>query len=582
MPQIASLPTTEPVDLAKAKPAIFGSGYEAVAELGQESEQLAQGSQEFAGRLLYAHRQLQLKQSEIAIDQYMNQVHADLQKQTSIEGVDEVVNDAQNPDKVGSLLKPYQKDPRVGQAVQLAWQQAQVDLQREVNNRKAGIITVGTKEADALNAKKTNTQAVAVAMAGGDDTDVSVFRDRYELGLHSGQAAGVYHPEEIPLLMDEWNQGFMKDLAKAEMDSPNSSMRKKAISDLKAGSGHFAGLDQTTRNALFDEAERKDRELTNLAESEDFSTAINRFDDLTQGWSYEKKVEALSNKDWLQKNFPDEQGQPDRKKADMLSSEVDKQEARQHKVQTDKDEQALEKYSPMIDAHQLSIPQIDRLLKSPANPEGISERAGNALKGQFYRNVREDRAELTAERAVAADERRQKRDELEDRSQQTSLNYWQQIDKGNVIDITSVYEDVGKGNLTKSQASTIVEGYHKSRQSADFANGLAVIDASTLDVATKAKLHDTFTKQVKEQSTKPEHMADAAQKLVDEAGKGATGSFINRLWDSIKSGHPGGTAPVSAIPTAEPAKIYARDPQGKLHEAESGTPLPDGWKLEDK
>jgi len=33
---------------------------------------------------------------------------------------------------------------------------------------------------------------------------------------------------------------------------------------------------------------------------------------------------------------------------------------------------------------------------------------------------------------------------------------------------------------------------------------------------------------------------------------------------------------------AQGGSIYARDPQGKLHQAPAGTPLPQGWKVENR
>src|SRR5208283_4981890 len=80
MPQIPTLPIDEAVPLPKAKPAIFGAVGGAVAELGQETEQMAQANLAFEGHLIYAQRILKAAQAQIEFDRVKSQVHADLNK----------------------------------------------------------------------------------------------------------------------------------------------------------------------------------------------------------------------------------------------------------------------------------------------------------------------------------------------------------------------------------------------------------------------------------------------------------------------------------------------------------------------
>lgn len=375
MPQIAGLPIDEAVPLPQAKPAQFGGAAAAVAELGEQSEQLALESSQVEARLAFAHRQLKAKQAEIAIDRYTNNVYADLAKQTTVDGVQATLTHAQDPNNVGPLLAPFQGDRQLGQMVTLAWQQAQVGLERQATIHKAHIIQEGTKEADALNEAKTGMQAVQVKMAGGDDDTVKIFRDRYEMGLQNGEAAGVYTPEQVKSMMYQWDQGYMKSLADAGMDSPDEATRKRTISELKAGGGSYSGLDPATRNALYDKALERNERLTNLSEAADLDAATAHFKQLTKGLPLESQMQLANDDDWAVKNgFSDENGNPKRKLLDKISEDINRQQIWQKKVQGDKDNDIIEKYLTDIDSGKLSDVAIDQIgIKEGASPRAISQ-----------------------------------------------------------------------------------------------------------------------------------------------------------------------------------------------------------------
>ena len=56
-----------------------------------------------------------------------------------------------------------------------------------------------------------------------------------------------------------------------------------------------------------------------------------------------------------------------------------------------------------------------------------------------------------------------------------------------------------------------------------------------------------------------------------KAARDSVGTFQHDVQNTNEAGQSEGGAP-----------IYARDPQGKLHQAPAGTKLPDGWKQEQR
>lgn len=102
----------------------------------------------------------------------------------------------------------------------------------------------------------------------------------------------------------------------------------------------------------------------------------------------------------------------------------------------------------------------------------------------------------------------------------------------------------------------------------DFSSGQAVEVPLPAGIAGKAA-----PKVVK---TTAEIQAEAAARAQGTA-EGKTAGAPDGILDKVGGMFGGGGA---ANPAATPGMMRARDPQGHLHEAPAGTPLPAGWKLE--
>lgn len=371
MPQILGLPVDEPVAGPQAKPGIFGAVGGAIEGMGQEVEQMAAGNQQFEQHLIEAQRYLKAKQAEIAYDGVLNQVHADLAKTTTPEDAQKVYDHAKG--QLAGVLQPFETDRVLSRQLAIFGAEQDVQLQNTVNGRKATLIQKGDEQANDLLYKKSLEEGINTTIGNGDP---SVARDQLKSKLDASvHVMGTMTPQQAESIMDQWDTDYEKGLIEAYTNSSSPATRKQNIANL--GIGNVPHIDKATQNALLTKAKSRDRELTNLAESQDYNGAVNKFDDLTKGWTYEDKVKALEDGQFLKDNgFVDEQGNPDRKKADMLLEEADRGETRGRKIQTDKDNDVISKLLDDVDSGKLSAPQIDAKVRE----EGGSPRAASTLK----------------------------------------------------------------------------------------------------------------------------------------------------------------------------------------------------------
>src|ERR1035441_3736442 len=132
------LPIYEPVARPKASPGEFASPGATVAELGQETAQLALGNQAFEAHLYEAQRYLKYKQVEIEVGKLENQAHEELSKTTSPDDAQAI--HAQFKEQVDTLLGPHMGDKQLARQLHIYGQQVDVQMQSTVNARKATII----------------------------------------------------------------------------------------------------------------------------------------------------------------------------------------------------------------------------------------------------------------------------------------------------------------------------------------------------------------------------------------------------------------------------------------------------------
>lgn len=369
MAQIPGLPTVEPVALPQAKPQLFGASAEAVSGLSQETEQMALGNQQFEQHLIEANRYLKAKQAEIAYDATLNEVHAELAKTVTPEDAQAVYDRAKV--KLAGVLQPFESDRVLARQLALFGQEQQVQLQNKVNWQKATIIQKNDDAANDTIYQKKLQDGINTVMGGGDP---SVDREQlYQKLQASRYVMGTLTPAQVDAIMDKYDKDHEQGVIEAYANSPDGNVRKSNIANLKSGSS-YPHLDAATKNALLTKSENRDRELTNLHEAEDLNTASANFNKLTEGWDYAHKIDATTNDKWAKDNgFVDENGNPNRKILDKIGEDVDRQEVRSRKVQTDKDNDIVEKYMVDVSSGKMSETQIQHaVMKDGGSPKAIT------------------------------------------------------------------------------------------------------------------------------------------------------------------------------------------------------------------
>jgi len=560
MPQIPTLPIDEPVELPRAKPAIFGSAGETIAGLGAETEQMAQANLAFEGHLIYAQRQLKAKQAEIDIDKHMNELYNALSKTTTVDDAQAVAEQAQNPDTVGTLLAPYEKDHRLGQMVNLAWQQAQVQFQGKVNEHKAHIIVAGTHAADAVNEEKTIQQAISVG-------DSKTFRDRYEMGLRAGEQSGVYSPQVVDEMLLAWDRKYQKGRILAQINSPSSLVRQDVIKQLSMGGGSLehSALNAEELGQLYTHAVDTDHSLTQKEEASSLNGALNIASEWFSSPEY-KHPDGTPDDEAIQKALTDgkqlvDHGitTPDGKPNFVMADKIDEHYARlwnmNQKVQRDKDEAVLEKYSPMIydPNHPLTIARIEALPQT----DGASSRAVNQLKTALFQEQRQAKVLRNEERSLNLEERRLKRQELEDRSTATSLALTDRMAKGDPIDFNKdILEPVSKGQLTPEEGKRVWSMYKDSDQYPEIGEGVGIIAAPFKAMPDTPENHrkaadarDSFLKAVKDKNLHGADILKEAQSIAEHNGKAATSNILDNMFNLLH-----GIAPIPAPKTTAPVR----------------------------
>jgi hypothetical protein len=589
MPQIPSLPIDEPVAKPQASPAQFGSVGATIADMGQETQQLAAANSEFEGHLIAAQHQLKYKEAEIAYGRVLNQVHADLAKASTPEEAQAIKDHAQT--QFQSVLAPYQTDKVMSRILGIYAQQQDVELQHTVNAKKADIITKADYAANQILGEKSLQTAITTKVGGGDP---SIARTQFDMQLQSSVHNGTLLPQQHDAMIQQWDKDYQKGVILAKINSGDPATRQYAIKQLSSGGGELehSMLSAEEIDQLRTHAVDTDHSLTEKEEAGSLNGALNvkagafaspeyKHPDGTP--DYEAREKSLQDPEWLKSHgivTPD--GKPNYVMAEKMQEDDARQWQMHQKVQKDKDEEVLEKYSPMLydPKHPLTIAQIEALPQT----DGASSRAVNQLKTALFQEQRNARVLRNEERSLNLEERRQKRQELEDRSTATSLNLANRMANGDVLDYnTDIIEPISKGQMTEADGAKVWRMYKDSDQYPEIGEGIGMINdvfkamPKTPENDRKAvDAHDAFLKAVKDKNLHGADILKEAQGIAEQTGKVATGNFIERLLHTI------GYGPAVPPSVTAPTKIYARDPEGKLHEAAPGTALPPGWKLEGK
>jgi hypothetical protein len=170
------------------------------------------------------------------------------------------------------------------------------------------------------------------------------------------------------------------------------------------------GMNLAERNTTLTAAEQKDRELNNLAESQNLNSVLNNMHDAFEKFpytnngkgDYEARENAVDNGDFLKSIgavTPD--GKPDRVMGEKLQQEVTRQRAEWEKEAADKNLKAIDKYEPNI--AKMTRPQIFQIPDSEIDAHGRSY-----LLSKWDENYRMNRTENLQERVEMRQERMDK------------------------------------------------------------------------------------------------------------------------------------------------------------------------------
>src|SRR5208283_3011177 len=244
MAQIPGLPIDEPVARPKASPGEFASPGATVAELGQETENLALANQAFEGYLIAAQRQLRAKEAEVSFQRVLSQVHADLDKASTPEEVDAIQAHARGD--LHSSIEPYkQHDHVLGQHLDIYAQQQDVELQNTVNAKKAEIISKADAAMNTVKKQTTLDTSINIRAAGGDWT---VPRAQYELWLHSSASTKTMPPEVIEKLLQQWDTEHEAGYIDAQLGSENLQTVQNMVNELRLHPEKYPHLNKADIN----------------------------------------------------------------------------------------------------------------------------------------------------------------------------------------------------------------------------------------------------------------------------------------------------------------------------------------------
>ena len=514
------LPVDEPVARPEANPRQFGSVGETIAGLGQETEDLAAGSSAVEGHLIAAQRQVKAKQAEIAFDRRKMQVYTDLSKATSPEEAQQIYDHAKGD--LDSVLTPYEHDRVLARSLGLYRMQQDVEIQGTVNAKKADIITKSDKASNEVLYGKSQQDAINTTIGGGNP---AVARDKFELQLQSSVAHGTMLPAQADAVMQQWDQDYEKGMVDAYANSPDPNVRKGNIQNLKS-SDSYPHLDAATKNALITKSESRDREITNLHEAEDLNSSSARFNQITDGWDYDHKINATTNDKWAKDNgFVDINGNPNRKILDKIGEDVDRQETRARKVQTDKDNDVVEKYMTDVSNGKMSETDIQRaVMKDGGSPKAVT----------YLNNLRKDIIKTNLELgSLSLQQQSLKRQLWQDQSFEQLGVIQRDIANGVRHSREEINSMVGRGpgKLSSQQAAEAIrmtESYETDPINKPYYS--IIYNSSALDDKTRGEAISELDKYVQQN---PKSTSAEKQRAVNEILEPRNIERINKSLDSL-------------------------------------------------
>lgn len=590
MAQIPGLPTTEPVALPKASPGQFGSVGETIAGLGQETEQMAQANMQFEGHLFAAQNYLKAKQAEIAFDSRRNQLYTDLAKATTPEDAQATWDHAKG--ELNSVLTPFETNKSLARQLALYRQQQEVEIQNNVNAKKADIITKSDHTANKVLFDSSTQEAINIRMGGGNDSGVkAAFDAKTQSSVH---VIGSMFPQEQAAVMQSWEKTVEAGVLDAKANSPNPLVRRQLIEQLKSGKGPVdtSKLDRGEINKFLTHAEETDKRLTALGEVQDFNSDIHNLKQTFNAAPYTNgdgtpnlanRHSALDDDKFLlehgivTKDPTTGAMIPDYVRAEKASGYFNA-EARDSNIAAKKtaDDIRDQALLMMATGHigqgmQFAVKHIHELQAAGTDyfPQIIS--AGKGWEAEGRSEAREGRDEQRFQWS-------KDRQDTEDRGYQTMMGLQERIDKGEVINNGELVNKAIHKEMSFAQAAKIQQDASHSSQDADYANGLAIINAAAgTDLKAGAELQDKYRKAVKEQHLTGKQAIDKAKEITEDHSENKLYKMFKSIGTSFGLLTPDASTTTPAAMTAPTGGKDYGDAGGKP-DGSTGA-LPDGTRV---
>lgn len=566
MPQIPEVPTLQPVPQPLMSPSEAARPGETVERLGQEGEQIGQVGTELTKRLIGAQRQVSVKQGQIALEHYQNQVYDDLRKATTPEEVDSVYENYQK--QWPTIIAPLEKDHIVARALTVYGQQQAVTMEDTVNARKASIITANDKAANEVLARKYGDEAVTAIMGGGNPATAE---GEYHLALQSSVVHGTMTQEQADKDYDQWLLSVKKEAIGGQMNSPNPETRRQLIEQLKTGKGplDLSGLDQGFLNESLSAAEKRNRELENLAASQNENVVLdkmaNAFTQTLYKGNPEMQEAAIRDGEFLKSiGAVTSEGIPDRVMAErVLRPFINAAASDQARV-------ALEKANKDRD-------EVFDLFAKGQITQGLAKAREylpdfeKAKTDHYPTIVNAARTWSMWERTQAREGRTEARQAWQDRSDQAASQIYGQIADGKILDLNKDIWSLAIGKdaqLTPRDARELEMMYKQSGQDKDYQAALSYLANLPIASAKTPESNKELVEMVREfkdaaKNLQPGQFMQKVEEIGELHSASKTWQWIQNLFKPSVPRTPVTPSPPSGPPKGATMKVPGSD--GKLH-----------------
>lgn len=604
-----SLPTLQPVDQPTVDVRQVARPGAVASQLNEEAEAIASRGLQVEGHLIDAQRQLDVKSGENAIGKLQVQLYDDLRKSVTSEEVDKALEHYRQ--QVPNALSPFGKDPKAAHVLQQYADSEDNRIQDYGNVQKADIITKNDNAANTVLGETYKNEGITERLAGGDGRAAE---GKYIEALGSSVRHGTLMPEVAAEKVQAWRKNVQVGAIEARINDPNPMARQALINELKAGKGPLVdGLPDAMRNQMITAAESRNRELTNLAESQDvnskFNNSLGQFQaHPTLYSSPEARSAAFGNPEFLKSvGAVTADGQPDfvaGEKLRKLYEPLGADEKTAMKVKADKE---FDDVIKLIDSPVSKLGEARQMLdKYQKDFDAVDVNYYRAGLAAIQSEVKYNEGQVRFSQEEARASRTESRLEAQQKGKQSFAELMQKVSSGQSLDFqTDIAPLLISGDITTGQVRSAMAMQTLAQKDEGVKQGLIRIQKSpqfsaVTDVTNKdmGDLQFAYTNMVHQHNLKGQAAIDLADKMVDESSKKNVQAAIADAFKPVQpdegwtarigkffSRPPASTGgPIAA--TAQPQADYDMAGYDKEHGAgegektiASGQHLPDTYKL---